>query len=262
MKKLFFILLLMNVIFFALMQSGALERGGQVKQEQPPLHEEKIRLLDMTKIEPVKASPSQGSAQGPASPTPSSSSDLQLSMNISVPAVPVKDELTCLEWGDFSGQDLERAATALAALQLGEKLSQREIELDTNYWIYIPPLKNKGAINKKIGELRELGVTEYFVVTNAGHWYNAISLGVFKTRDAAQKFLNYLRTKGVRSAQIGERASKLKTTRFMLGGVNSETKARLIEMQKDFSGIEMANVPCGSTLTRPDEIGRMPRSSR
>ena len=244
MKKLFFILLLANVIFFALIRLGGPGWGEPVKQEQPPLHEEKIRLLG-AKSEPLKAQNLPVPAQIPVSPVPSS--DLQLSMSMAVPAASEQDNQTCLEWGDFSGPDLARATTALSVLQLGNRLRQREIEHDTGYWVYIPPLKNKSAVNKKIGELRNLGIKEYFVVSNAGRWRNAISLGVFKTREAAQNFLDQLHTKGVRSAQVGERASKLKATRFMLNGVNSESKAKLIEMQKDFTGSGLRNVACALT---------------
>ena len=75
-------------------------------------------------------------------------------------------------------------------MQLGGKLSQRQVELDRGYWVYFPPLKNKEAVNRKIAELKALGINDYFVVQGPGHWQNAISLGVFKTGDAAQKICN------------------------------------------------------------------------
>ena len=135
----------------------------------------------------------------------------------------------------------------MSALQLEEKLSQRQIERDIGYWVYIPPLKNKAAVNRKIGELKALGIKEYFVVQNTGQWLNAISLGVFKTQDAAENFLHILNGKGVRTAKVGKRASKLKTILFVLNKVDGETEAKMKEMQKDFPGSELNNVPCGLT---------------
>ena len=249
MKKLFFVLLLANAGFFALMRLGGAIWVEQAKPEQPPLHEEQIRLLDMSKSEPAKLPrlpvPVPAHAPIPASPPPAAA--LPPAKPVPVQPAPKPVAQSCLEWGDFSGPDLARAQTALSKMQLGNRLSQREIEHDTGYWVYIPPLKNKSAANKKVGELRRLGIKEYFVVTNAGYWRNAISLGVFKTREAAQNFLNLLHSKGVRSAQIGERASKLRATRYMLSGVNSETSARLIAMQKGFVGSALVNVPCALT---------------
>jgi len=102
--------------------------------------------------------------------------------------------------------------------------------------VYIPPLKNRAAVNRKVGELKALGISEYFIVQSAGRWRNAISLGVFKTREAAQNFLNLLRTKGVHTAKVGERASKLKATIFRLNRIDAATEAKLTALQKDFAG--------------------------
>ena len=245
MKKLFLIVLLMNVIFFAFIRLEGPGWTKPVKQELPPLHEDKIHLLDMSKSELVKTLPVPAPVQISAAPLPSSK--LKLSMNMPVQAESKQEPPICLEWGDFSGLDLERATAALSGLQLGDKISQREVEQDTGYWVYMGPLKNKRAVNNKIGELKELGVNEYFVVPT-GQWRNAISLGVFKTQEAAENLFNQLRTKGVRTAKIGERASKLRTTWFVLNGVNTKTKDRLVEIQKEFVGSKLANTPC--TLTR------------
>jgi len=159
-----------------------------------------------------------------------------------------RNNLICLEWGDFSGDDLKRATEVLSAMKLGDKLSQRQIEYDKGYWVYIPPLKNKAAVNRKISQLKVRGVNEYFVVWDAGPLQYAISLGVFKTQDAAQNYLKELRVKDVRTALVGERASKLKTTMFMLTKVDALAEAKLTEMKKDFPVGELKNIPC--TLTR------------
>jgi len=256
MRKLFWILLLANVILFAGMQRGWLGFGEQEPQAQPALNPEEIRVLDASKILPDKVSPApvhltpaaSAPVQVTAAPPPPSS--LQMTLSISASAPGSHNTLACLEWGDFSGTDLTRAAAALSALQLGDKLSQRQIERDIGYWVYIPPLKNKAAVNRKIAELKALGVTEYFVVQVSGRWHNAISLGVFKSPDAAQNFLHYLRSKGVRTAKAGERASKLKTTIFKLNRIDAPAVAKLTAMQKDFAGSELKNVPC--TLTKQD----------
>ena len=150
----------------------------------------------------------------------------------------------CMEWGDFSGTDLKRSEAALSALQLGNKLSQRQIEHSIGYWVYIPPLKDKTAVSQKIAQLKVRGIDEYFVVQDKGPWLNAISLGIFKTPEAAQHFLNELRTKDVRSAKTGERNNKFKTTLFVLNDLTNEAAAKLAEIQKDFPGSELKNVPC------------------
>jgi len=249
-------LLLANVFLFAGMQRGWLGFGEQEPQAQPALNPGDIRLLEASKILPAKISPApvhltpaaSAPVQVAAAPVqaaaPAPPSGLQMTLNMSAPVPDSHDTLACLEWGDFSGPDLVRAVAALSALQLGDKLSQRQIERDIGYWVYIPPLRNKAAVNRKIAELKALGVTEYFVVQVSGRWHNAISLGVFKSQDAAQNFLSYLRTKGVHTAKVGERASKLKTTLFKLNRIDATTVAKVTAMQKDFAGSELKNVPC------------------
>jgi len=230
MRALFWILLSANVIFFAMMQWGGQLTGDEhAVQAQPALHEDKITLLNIPQSNPIAALP----AQAPTA-TPN---------GISAQPV-VRTDTLCFEWGEFSGTDLARATTALSALPLGEKLSQRQVEYNIGYWVYIPPAKDKAALDKKIAQLKTLGVKEHFIVQEAGPWLNSISLGVFKTQEAAQNFFEELRTRGVRSAQVGERASKLKMTVFVLKGLDAATEAGLIEIQKDFAGSDLKKIPC------------------
>lgn len=225
MRALFWVLLAGNIIFFAMMQYGGWPSGGHEVQAQPVLHPDKIRLLDMREMQAEQtheaAAPSLASVAAGAE--------------------------KCFEWGEFSGTDLARATTALAALQLGDKLARREVEHIVGYWVYIPPLKDKVAVNQKIAQLKARGVQEYFVVTEAGEWHNAISLGVFKTQEAAQGFLESLRTKDVRSAQAGERTSKFKMTVFMLNELNPQAQEGLTAIQKEFAGSELKEVACALT---------------
>ena len=236
MKALVWILLLGNVIFFAVMQwGGLLAADEQAAQAQPPLHEEKISVLSAPQGKPVAVLPASAPAPVPAP--------------VEEPAtLTAKPDVSCMEWGEFSGTDLARATAALSTLQLGDKLSQRQVEYAIGYWVYISPMKDKAAVNQKIAQLKARGIDEYFVVPDAGPWLNAISLGVFKTREAAQHFLDELRrTKGVRSAHIGERASKLKVTLFVLNGLDAKTGAELAKIQKDFAGSDLKDIPCALT---------------
>jgi len=233
MRVLFWILLLGNVILFAIMQwGGALLGDGQATQAQPPLREGSILLLEAHQSMPDIAQ---------SAPVHSA---VPMAASAPVTAEPIK--AICMEWGEFSGEGFDRASKALGDLQLENRLSQRQVEHSIGYWVYIPPLKSRVAANQKIAQLKARGVGEYFVVQEAGPWLNAISLGVFRTQEAAQNFLNELRAKDVRSAQIGERASKLKATIFVLNELDNETANKLTAMQKDFAGSELKSVSCAN----------------
>lgn len=238
MKALFWVILLGNVIFFAAMRwGGPLFVGDPQPMAQPLLHEEKIRLLDMPQAKPEQ-SLQGGTPQ--INTTPPSVAELAAS----APVSSKQSNSVCLEWGDFSGAELTRATAALSPLQLGNKLSQRQIEHSIAYWVYIPPLKDKAAISQKLAQLKVRGVEDFFVLQEAGPLLNAISLGVFKTQEAAQKFVDALRAKDVRSAQIGERAGKLKATIFVLQGVDNAMASKLAALQKDFAGSAINSIPC------------------
>ncbi len=222
MKKVFWLFLVANISLLVLMQTDLLKDGKAVVA-QPELKAEKVRMLAQeAPADPVEKSPP------PA-----------ITVETADTSAPV-----CMEWSDFSGTDLKRANEALATIALGSKLSQRPIEYNIGYWVYIPPMKDKAAINSKIAQLKARGIEEYFVVQEAGEWQHAISLGVFKSEDAAQKFLESLSGKDVRSAKIGERASKLRATIFVFNGIDAQTVSKLGVMQKDFPGSELKKLPC------------------
>ncbi|MGB9092905.1 MAG: SPOR domain-containing protein [Gallionella sp.] len=273
MRKLFWILLLGNVVLYAVMKSNGFGMGEPELQAQPDLHGDMIRLIPAPRNTQTRMLPPSTTAPAPApapAPVPAAVpvAPVAPSVAVAVPAAapaaaPAKaasipdhpaataasssDTTACLEWGDFSGPDLARATAALTAMQLAGKLSRRQVEHDRGYWVYFPPLRNRAAVNRKIAEIKALGITDYFVVQGSGRWQNAISLGVFKTREAAQNYLNYMHTKGVHTAKVGERASKLKATIFMLDGLDAATVVKLTELQKDFPGSELNVVPCALT---------------
>jgi hypothetical protein len=212
-------------------------------QVQTALNEEKIHLLaESSQVAPdVTLTASVPVATVIANPLPP---EPPPTLNIPAPVVAKSNDVACMEWSDFSGTELKLATAALSDMKLGGSFETRQVEQVIRYWVYIPPLNNKAAINKKVAELKERGVEEYFIVQKTGPWRNAISLGVFKSQEAAQNFLNILRAKDVRSARVGERTGKQKATIFMLSGVDSAMEARLISLQREFPGSELKNVPC------------------
>jgi len=175
---------------------------------------------------------------------PTVSAPLATVASAKAPTTPASVALSCWEWSDFSGRDLQDANAALANLNLGNKLSQRLIEYSSGFWVYIPPLKDKAAVAQKVAQLKARGVEEYFVVQEAGEWLHAISLGVFRSEDKAQKYLASLKELGVKSAKTGERASKLKATVFVFTQLDDALVEQLKTLQKEFASSELKSVEC------------------
>ena len=148
----------------------------------------------------------------------------------------------CLEWGSFPADTVARATAALTKLQLGDKFIQHDN--DPGYWVYIPPLKTQAEADKKAGELKARGITDFYVLQDAGPWQFAISLGVFKTEEAATTYLEQLRQKSVRSALAGPRGAK--TSTLMIRDSNAAVTAKLATLKTDFPDAQLKAVACGA----------------
>ena len=66
------------------------------------------------------------------------------------------------------------------------------------WWVFIPPQASRPAAFGKAIELKDLGVEDYFVVQDEGEHRWALSLGIFRTEEAAQARLSALQEKGCR----------------------------------------------------------------
>jgi len=152
------------------------------------------------------------------------------------PAAPQPAPLACLEWGSFSPADATRAEQRLEPLALGARLAQYRGEETAGWWVFIPPQPNRGAAQKKAAELKQLGVDEYFVVQEEGRQRWALSLGVFRSEEAARAHLDALRAKGVKSAQVGQRETRVPKVWFQVRTVEQALHARLQEIARELEG--------------------------
>jgi hypothetical protein len=199
------------------------------------------RLLN----EPVDASAQIASLQISPEKIRTVASEVAPAASAPVVATAAPAALTaCVEWGAFGGPEVARAEGALAALALPADSVQRRVTDIDGYWVHMPVLKTKPEVDRKLGELKALGVTDFFVVQDAGPWRNAVSLGLFKSEDAANAELERLRKIGVRSALVTRREKFLKQVSFFVREPSAATVARITELQRDFPTGEMKAVNC------------------
>lgn len=81
-------------------------------------------------------------------------------------ARPAPEVLACVEIGSFVLADARRFEAQLASLNLGDRQSRHNLPGNevSSYIVYMPPQGSKEGADKKAGELRALGVTNYFVM--------------------------------------------------------------------------------------------------
>ena len=212
MRTLVFLLLLANLTLFGYIRldSAGVGEGARLSQQVQP---DKIKLL----------TPQQVAALGPAKVA--SLADV------------------CVEWGPMSDADRARAQARLEPLDLGKLVTQRKVEVIANYWVFIPPLANKVAVDNRVAELKAQGVRDILPV-ELGPQRLAISLGAFRTEEAAQARLEALRAQGVKTAKVGPRAQSVQQTMLVVRDPPAQAMARLKEMQSDFQGSEIRVGSC------------------
>ena len=225
MRALFLLLVLANLVFFAYAHVAREGVGAGSSIEGLQIAPERIKLLKAAGQAPADKPKAPGKAIPPAP---------RISLS---PAA-------CLEWGVFAGPAVTKAETALAQLPLAPGQLDRVVTDAGGWWVYMPPLKTKAEADKKVGELMALGVTEFFVVQDAGQWRNAISLGIFKSDETAQAFLSRLKERGVRSAVVARRENFLKQVAFYVREPSEATVAWVTALQREFPGSEIKAGPC------------------
>lgn len=150
---------------------------------------------------------------------------------------------TCLEWSGFGPANIPGAEAALEGLALGEKLRKVDVTVQTTYWVYVPPQKSKADLDRKLKELKELGITDLAPVIEGVRWRYAISLGLFRNEEGAKKFLAAIREKGV-PAQLGPREQRVNQSAFLIREPTETQSSQLATLKNDYPGSEMRSTPC------------------
>jgi hypothetical protein len=232
MRTAFLILLLANLGFFAWWRYGsppdaAADPAPLARQIDP----EKLKIVAPKDLPP------------PAPPKPAAAARLEPVQ----PPPPPPVALKCMEWGSFTIADAPRAEKALEPLALGARLGQRRTEESAGWWVFIPPQTRaanaRQAALKKAAELRALGVEDYFIVQEEGQHRWALSLGVFRTEDAARARLAVLRAQGVRSAVVGARETVVPKVWLQVRGVDPALEAKLKEITVQVESTELRTCP-------------------
>ena len=205
MRTLFLLLLLANVVFFAYGRLGDVLFPGESQLLQQQINPQAIRVLPAAKAA----------------------------------AVTREKTVACLEWGAFAGGEVGRADEALAPLALGAKLAQKRVDETATWWVFMPPQGSRQAATIKTAELKRLGIEDYFIVQEDPKVRFAISLGVFRTQEAARNRLEQLRSKGVRTVQVGPRDTQVQKIWFQVRDVPEAVVAKLNDLRERFPGSEL-----------------------
>jgi len=149
--------------------------------------------------------------------------------------------IACLEIGTFGTPESRRFENRLASLQLGERMKRLAVggTDPTSYIVYIPPQANKEGADKKAGELKSLGVTNFFIMNDASPMKYAISLGVFKSESSAQTLLATLVKQGVHSARLAPRGGTPARLAYQFRGIDGAQKGKIDDVAGGFQELDV-----------------------
>lgn len=199
MKTLVFLLVLGNLLFYAFTE-GYFGRPGNPDAErvERQMLPEKMRIV------------SRGEA--PAAPA-KAPEPLKVALALeeakAEPAAEAEKSVpVCLAWDYLSVAEADRLDSVLTGQFAEFKPVRRNVDGESSgWWVFVPSLPGKAEAERKAGELRQFGVTDYFVIQE-GPNRHAISLGVFSSEKGGQDRLAELKAKGVRSARLTPRPGK------------------------------------------------------
>jgi len=235
-RTVFFLLLAANLGFLAWTYFGADRASTEAQLMEQQLNPQAIRLLGAEQLAALAAERAKQATERakppppPPPPTPP-------------PPPPKVTVAACLELGAFNPGEVARVQQVLEPLELGPRLSQRRAQEIASYWVFMPPQGSRQAANRKSAELKKLGVEDFFIVQEDPKLQFAISLGIFKTEEAAQARLAELRKKGVRTARVGPRETPVQKVYFTVREVPDALASRLNELRQGFPGSELKNCP-------------------
>ena len=215
MRTLFLLLLLANLTLFGYIQLDNMSVGEGVRLHQQ-LQPEKIRVL----------TPQQVAALGPEKTA--SLADV------------------CAEWGPFSDTDRVRALADLEPLGLGRLVSTRRVDAPASFWVYIAPFTSRASAERRVADLRAQGVTDVSVV-DTGNQRFAISLGVFRTEDAANGLAADLVRRGFANVRSGPRPQPGNLSSVVIRDPPAAAIARLKDLQAGYAGADVRIGNCEKT---------------
>ncbi|WP_343721590.1 hypothetical protein [Herbaspirillum seropedicae] len=252
LKLLFWLLLVGNVILFGLPRgyfgANATERREPQRLAEQ-LHPELLSVLPANSEKLASQTRSQAPASAPsASAAAPAGADPAAAANAAAPATqPPAAQVaavtpSCTEVGNFTVADAKRFSEQLASLNLGDRVAQKLTQDVTSHMVYIPPQDGREGAERRIAELRRLGIGDFYVIPDSfpnPALRSGISLGIFRTEEAAKAYVGQLISRGVRSARIIARRSGAGKQVFQLRDLSPEARTALDNIKSAFPDQEI-----------------------
>lgn len=247
--RVFLLLLIFSNLVFYFWGQGML--GGQSAPGEPErlanqIEPEKISIVSQTpapaqpKAAPEPPAPAAASAPAPK-PEPQPKQEAKAE---TPPPKPAASDNACVAISGFGREQARMVISKFRPDANGIKMVTRSIGDPDSFWVMYPELQSRALAERKAAELRSLGVTDLFIMGEDTTHPNAISLGLFKSREKADEHLDSLKKKGVRSARIVLREAANARHVVEVTGPREAVNARVSQVLAAYRGTERGK--CGA----------------
>jgi hypothetical protein len=144
----------------------------------------------------------------------------------------------CILISGISPTQHESAKALAAQAGISNQLLERPIEAIKSYWVYLPKPKDAKTNSETIAFLKKQRV-DYSIMTDG-----VISLGVFSSDEASQRYLQEVRTKNVKLAQASPKTRETKEFQWLLRSPDESSAAKLATIRREMRSLEMRPHNC------------------
>lgn len=238
LKFVFWSLLALNAALFAYAQGylGKLDAG----EREPQRLENQLAAERMVMLSAAQA---REAAELSAQPAPAQAAPAEPAPPAEAPA-PAIETIACTQAGSFAAADARRFETRVARLGLDRRVSRINVPFQevTSHLVYLPPNGGKEGAERRVAELKEKGVQNFFVMQGESPLKWAVSLGVFKNEAAAQSLATALGKQGVRGVRVLPRGPQGSRAAWQFRDLTPDERKRVAGIADDFAGAQLR--PC------------------
>lgn len=155
---------------------------------------------------------------------------------------------SCMDTAPFNKAETAGFERQLPSLSMN-KGDIRRIPVRENqaYMVFIAPAASQKAAEEKIAELEKKGIKSYYLIRDSGELKWAVSLGVFKTREAAEKHAADMEKTGLADIHVAPRGLASEKTVYRLNNLNDEQLRALEAIIRNFPGQSIRACPADNT---------------
>lgn len=220
LRTLFLLALMANLLLFAYSRGyfGHVG-GGEPERLGHQMNPEKIRIVSTE--QPV-APPAAAPEPRPAKAVPNN---------------------VCRMLSGLTASRVQRIAELAKQKASAVRYTERALDEPTSWWVFVPPQPDRRAADERVAELRRLGIADFFLIQEEGPNRFAISLGVFKTEQAAADYLQALKRRGMALARSGPRLPPDAKRVAEFRGPSEAVNELLGQIASEFSDLSPGDCP-------------------